>query len=178
MDHEYDLLGVLCTSHLKGDINAQQFEECVYALTAPWGAICMATMLFQVESTIKRHVCWWWNDCVKECCYLTDKERVLPWMDGWCTLHGDNVVIRKTHRQIDKQPRMRPLNARHKVTSKVRLHVFARDNHQCRQCQAKDVTLEVDHIIPVSKGGSSEEHNLQTLCKPCNRIKRDSVAEA
>lgn len=31
--------------------------------------------------------------------------------------------------------------------------------------------LEVDHIVPVSKGGLSEPENLQTLCWRCNRAK-------
>ncbi|MBR2352886.1 MAG: HNH endonuclease, partial [Clostridia bacterium] len=33
------------------------------------------------------------------------------------------------------------------------------------------VKLEVDHIIPVSKGGKSTLDNLQTLCERCNRGK-------
>lgn len=31
--------------------------------------------------------------------------------------------------------------------------------------------MEVDHILPWSKGGSDSMHNLQALCKPCNRSK-------
>lgn len=31
--------------------------------------------------------------------------------------------------------------------------------------------MEVDHILPWSKGGSDELYNLQPLCKPCNRSK-------
>ncbi|HJB68761.1 MAG TPA: HNH endonuclease [Candidatus Fournierella excrementigallinarum] len=35
--------------------------------------------------------------------------------------------------------------------------------------------LEIDHIIPVSKGGRTEEDNLQTLCWKCNRSKGDKI---
>lgn len=32
--------------------------------------------------------------------------------------------------------------------------------------------MEVDHIVPWSRGGSDELYNLQPLCKPCNRNKK------
>ena len=37
--------------------------------------------------------------------------------------------------------------------------------------QEPNLLLEVDHIVPVSKGGLSEPENLQTLCWRCNRTK-------
>lgn len=49
-----------------------------------------------------------------------------------------------------------------------------RDNFRCKLCgrSAQDgVTLEVDHIKPVSKGGKTELNNLWTLCRDCNRGK-------
>ena len=50
--------------------------------------------------------------------------------------------------------------------------VLARDKWKCLSCgrSAKEdgVLLEVDHIIPRSKGGSDDMNNLQTLCKKCN----------
>jgi 5-methylcytosine-specific restriction endonuclease McrA len=35
------------------------------------------------------------------------------------------------------------------------------------------VTLHIDHIVPVSKGGASEMDNLQTLCFDCNEGKKN-----
>jgi len=55
------------------------------------------------------------------------------------------------------------------VSASVRYRILARDR-KCRLCGAgpSDSPLHVDHILPRSKGGSSEEHNLQVLCQRCN----------
>ena len=42
-----------------------------------------------------------------------------------------------------------------------------RDGLFCQRCHAT-TSLEIDHIIPVSKGGSNTGKNLQLLCKSCN----------
>lgn len=56
---------------------------------------------------------------------------------------------------------------------KLRHEVFKRDGYRCRECRAsKDETsLEIDHILPVAKGGTNDIDNLQTLCCECNRMK-------
>jgi hypothetical protein len=58
------------------------------------------------------------------------------------------------------------------VGETIRYQVLTRDK-QCLACgvKAKDAVLQVDHIIPRSKGGSNKIENLQTLCAPCNRGK-------
>ena len=56
----------------------------------------------------------------------------------------------------------------------VRFDILTRDHHRCVCCGrgAEDgVKLEVDHIIPVSKGGTNQPKNLRTLCAECNRGK-------
>lgn len=57
----------------------------------------------------------------------------------------------------------------------VRFEVFARDNYTCQYCgrKAPDVVLHVDHIVPVSKGGTDEPANLLTACADCNEGKSD-----
>ena len=43
----------------------------------------------------------------------------------------------------------------------------------CQYCGAcgRDVELEVDHVIPVSRGGTDDLKNLKTSCRECNRGK-------
>ena len=52
----------------------------------------------------------------------------------------------------------------------IRVQVLARDDYRYKMCgRTKDeVQLEVDHIIPVSDGGTDELSNLATLCRDCN----------
>ncbi len=54
-----------------------------------------------------------------------------------------------------------------------RFRVLRRDGFRCRYCgrKAPDVILEVDHVIPRSRGGTDYEGNLVTACWGCNRGK-------
>ena len=56
------------------------------------------------------------------------------------------------------------------VTPGQRQRILDRDGHKCLRCGGKE-RLHVDHIVPVSKGGTSEDHNLQILCVKCNSAK-------
>lgn len=62
------------------------------------------------------------------------------------------------------------------MTTKLRMFIKERDNFTCCQCgnstkAEPNLLLEVDHIIPIAKGGLTVEDNLQTLCWKCNRSK-------
>ena len=60
--------------------------------------------------------------------------------------------------------------ANRRVPDSMRATVLVRDGGRCRRCR-RTINLEMDHIVPVSKGGKTEEANLQTLCRRCNRAK-------
>ena len=66
------------------------------------------------------------------------------------------------------------------MTSRLREYIKSRDDFTCQNCGASIheqslLLLEVDHIIPISKGGLSTEDNLQTLCWKCNRTKSNRL---
>ena len=56
------------------------------------------------------------------------------------------------------------------IPASIRVSVLNRDNYKCVFCgrNSKQVSLEIDHIIPFSKGGNNNLDNLQTLCFDCN----------
>jgi len=64
-------------------------------------------------------------------------------------------------------------NKRETITKKIRFEVFKRDGFRCVYCggEPPKVILEVDHIDPVSKGGSNDINNYVTACFDCNRGK-------
>ncbi len=63
------------------------------------------------------------------------------------------------------------------IPLQVKMRVVRRDNYTCQVCgkHLLDNEVEFDHIIPISKGGSSEEHNIRLTCFKCNRDKYDRV---
>lgn len=70
-------------------------------------------------------------------------------------------------------------NKRKPISKSKRYKILHRDNFTCQACgrnpKEDGVKLEIDHIIPVSKGGLNNFDNLQVLCRDCNRGKSDKV---
>lgn len=54
-----------------------------------------------------------------------------------------------------------------------RFEVLRRAGGRCQLCGVSHTTrqIDVDHIVPVSKGGSNDATNLQALCRTCNSQK-------
>lgn len=68
------------------------------------------------------------------------------------------------------------INRTHKryVSSTVRKAVWKRDKGRCVRCGGKE-NIQFDHIIPISKGGSSTVENIELLCQSCNIEKLDKI---
>jgi 5-methylcytosine-specific restriction endonuclease McrA len=59
----------------------------------------------------------------------------------------------------------------------VREYLLEKFGRKCVYCGAKDVPLEIEHIIPKSRGGSNRVSNLTLACQPCNQKKGNQTAE-
>lgn len=66
---------------------------------------------------------------------------------------------------------------REPIQQKMVFCVMHRDGFCCRYCGSKPGSelLEIDHLIPVSFGGSDNTENLVTACKRCNRAKSNNI---
>lgn len=78
-------------------------------------------------------------------------------------------------RLVSSREETRAKATRTPIGKKLRVLIIERDGFKCRYCgkTARETKLEVDHIMPVAKGGKTSLDNLETLCIDCNRGKSD-----
>lgn len=98
------------------------------------------------------------------------------------TYHASSESLLSYFEKIDEINRYKESAQyqRRLITLKRRTEIIAKDHGRCCLCgrSAKDgVQLDVDHFIPVSKGGKSTDDNLWTLCHDCNLGKSNYTIE-
>lgn len=94
--------------------------------------------------------------------------------DGECNIFGHICPVFFAAEVMTETEEERRIGRRHLSFAKM-MRIVRRGDYRCQHCQKKlqDNEVEFDHIIPVSKGGSSEEHNIRLKCFDCNRDKSD-----
>jgi hypothetical protein len=96
-------------------------------------------------------------------------------LEGSCNVFGHICPVYFAAEEMTETEELRRIGRRH-LNFETMMRIVRRDDYRCQHCKEKllDDEVEFDHIIPVSKGGSSEEHNLRLTCFDCNRDKSDS----
>lgn len=99
--------------------------------------------------------------------YRANKTRIAALNREWLRAHPEHRAV------VNSKQRARKAGARGSFTRNEWLHLKALYNHSCPCCgrAQPEIRLEVDHIIPLSKGGSNHISNIQPLCPNCNRAK-------
>jgi len=58
----------------------------------------------------------------------------------------------------------------------LREYVLEKWQRKCAYCEAREVPLEIEHIVPKSRGGSTRASNLTLACHTCNQGKGQQTA--
>jgi hypothetical protein len=82
---------------------------------------------------------------------------------------GAIEVIREIERRNDFMSRLSKIKRNRNISRSVRIRLLSL-NRKCAFCGSTE-NLTIDHIVPISKGGSNKEENLQVLCRSCNEKK-------
>jgi len=112
------------------------------------------------------------------CCYFRDLQPK-RWIKTYLNkLKNKGLVYFKEHYVVLTGEGQYWLSGRIALPRNLRLHIFQRDKGVCIYCTClldhKD-NWEVDHIIPVAKGGTDDLSNLILSCRSCNRKKHKSL---
>lgn len=130
----------------------------------------------QYDATHKEQKAKRWRDY-----YTANKERVAAYKRKWATRARSKECARASYRKWAKANpektraarhlrRARLANAKGDFTAAEFLALCEHYDNKCLCC-GEIKKLTVDHVIPLSKGGDNDIHNIQPLCKSCNSKK-------
>ena len=96
----------------------------------------------------------------------------------WCPLTALSMELVRFDMQQLMHPAIDGVEYQHSELCgyEVRAYLLERFQRTCAYCGAQQVPLEVDHIVPSSRGGSDRVSNLTLACVPCNQKKGSQTA--
>jgi hypothetical protein len=110
-----------------------------------------------------------------------DLKTGIRWLDvKQCCIKYNIEFTNQTFTTFVKQLRdMKLKNDRIKFSDTDRLNILNNYKSKCNHCSINlnVETMEIDHIRPLSNGGTNDEYNLQILCKSCHKIKCENEIE-
>lgn len=145
--------------------------------------ICFAVFWFLVAHTMIMYSIAWRQFSKTHGKFIdemrTDYEKGMNSLSGTYQQVIDKLKVEKTveHQSIVRERyQSRSYVKRSGISPGVRFKIMQRDKFKCCICgrtASDNVRLEIDHKMPVAKGGTNDESNLHTLCDACNAGKSD-----
>ncbi len=159
----------------KEDHRFQSDEVLLKELQRVWEAVLQKESRRPYQSDLRRYGC--------KFSISTYKDRFGSWLKACRTLLDweEGEVRLKNQRQLSVKKTPKNYTTR-TIPLSIRMNVLQRDNFKCVYCGRSPATdpgigLEIDHIHPFSRGGTSDIENLQTLCSECNKGKGSQKIE-
>lgn len=97
-------------------------------------------------------------------------ERTSEYCKKWAKSNPEAVRVKNHRRRVRK----RENGGIHSAADIKKLFKIQKDRCAHSWCRVSiKKGYEIDHVIPLSRGGSNDRRNIQLLCKPCNQEKHD-----
>lgn len=110
-----------------------------------------------------------------------NREKINAYQTEWAKANPDKIKT-KAAKHLKNNPKQNAAKSQRRrarvreskiflVTKKETLKLYSQPCISCGSIQNQTI----DHIIPISRGGSHSVGNLQTLCRSCNCSKKDKT---
>jgi hypothetical protein len=97
----------------------------------------------------------------------------------WCPVGALSYEVARFDTQALQNPEISGTDYQHGTLAGYELkeYLLLKWGHRCAYCQQTDVPLQVEHLVPKSRGGSHRVGNLTLACRDCNQEKGNRTAE-
>jgi HNH endonuclease len=94
-------------------------------------------------------------------------EKVWPAISQFFTVHEGRAFLNRPWVTVGGVGIKRPA-----IAASLRSFILQRDGFRCLYCGAGDGPFQIDHVVPISRGGAAADpENLVTSCVNCNGSK-------
>jgi 5-methylcytosine-specific restriction endonuclease McrA len=91
----------------------------------------------------------------------------------WCSVEAISIELVKFDTQLMQNPEISGVEYQQGelVGYEIRQYLLEKWGRKCAYCEAEQLALQIEHIIPRAKGGSNRVSNLTLACEKCNQKK-------